>query len=743
MPPPSRESDSQSTGAHVSSSVPHKHNEAPPAVAISATFTAEALEPTLGFWLRKLHLDFQIRFAPYNQVFQQLLDPAGLFAGNRNGLNVVLVRFEDWARFRDSTSIGELDEEVRHLESALRSAAGRAGSPMLVCLCPASPEFLSDASRAAFAARSEEALRSALRDLSPVHLVTAGEIQQLYPVPTYYDPHADELGHVPYTPEFFAALGTVIARKLHAHRTSRYKVIALDCDETLWRGVCGEDGPQGVGLDAGHLALQEFMLAQRESGMLLCLCSKNNAEDVDAAFQAHPEMPLWLEHFAASRENWEPKSANLRSLAEELGLGIESFILVDNSATECAEVQASCPEVLALTLPANADEFGAFLDHVWAFDRWSTTAEDRSRAALYRQEAARARAEQQSTNLSEFLASLKLQVRIAPMTADQLSRVAQLTHRTNQMNFTSVRRTESEIQTLLKSERFECLAVDVSDRFGSYGLSGVILFRAGRNALALDSFLLSCRALGRGVEHRMLARLGEIAKERGLAEVEIPFVPSARNRPAEALLCTAGAAFEQRTSTGSTFHFPAEFLAAIEYRASHHSAPARDDRRAKAPSAVISNPVDYAHIARELRDPGRILNAVRARAYPRQTLAPSDVPHTDLEKQLAKMWATLLGLAAVGIHENFFDLGGHSLIAVQLLSLVRQTFDIDLSLKVVYSGEFTVAELAKAIELREIEGAGAAQYAGILKELEALSDEEVRALLAAEQNGTSRGKPQT
>ena len=158
---------------------------------------------------------------------------------------------------------------------------------------------------------------------------------------------------------------------------------------------------------------------------------------------------------------------------------------------------------------------------------------------------------------------------------------------------------------------------------------------------------------------------------------------------------------------------------------------------------MISNPVDYAHIARELRVPGRILNAVRARAYPRQTLAPSDVPHTDLEKQLAKMWATLLGLAAVGIHENFFDLGGHSLLAVQLLSLVRQTFDIDLSLKVVYSGEFTVAELAKAIELREIEGAGAAQYAGILKELEALSDEEVRALLAAEQNGTSGGKPQT
>jgi len=460
-------------------------------------------------------------------------------------------------------------------------------------------------------------------------------------------------------------------------------------------------------------------------------------------FAAHPEMPLRPEHFAASRVNWEPKSANLRALAEELGLGIESFILVDNSATECAEVQANCPEVLTLALPRDAGEFAAFLDHLWAFDCWSTTAEDRSRAALYAQDAQRSRAERQSTNLTEFLASLNLQVRIVPMTADQLPRVAQLTQRTNQMNFTSVRRTESEIQTLLQSESYECLTVDVSDRFGGYGLSGVILFRAGRKALVVDSLLLSCRALGRGVEHRMLAGLGEIAKERGLAEVEIPFVPSARNRPAEALLSAAGASFEQRTPTGSTFHFPAEFLAAIEYRASYHGAPLRDDRRTKALSAVTSSPVDYARIARDLRDPGRILDSVRARTHRRPAPAPADMPRTELETQLVKMWATLLGLSAVGIHENFFDLGGHSLLAVQLLSLVRQTFNIDLSLKVVYSGEFTVAELAKAIELRQIEGAGAARYAGILKELESLSDEEVRALLAAEQNGTSDGKPQT
>ena len=367
--PPSRESDPRPAGARPSSFEEPAH---PPTLAISATFTSEALEPTLAFWLGELELDFQVRFAPYNQVFQQLLDPSSLLAGNRNGMNIVLVRFEDWARFQNAVSIAELEGEVRNLESALRSAASTAQSPVLVCLCPASRDFLADTDRARFVERSEESLRMALRDLSTVRLMTAGEIARLYPVPEYDDPHADELGHVPYTPEFFAVLGTLIARKLHAARTNRYKVIALDCDETLWSGVCGEDGPQGVRLEAGYLALQQFMLAQREAGMLLCLSSKNNPEDVYETFRVHTEMPLRLKHFAATRLNWEPKSTNLRSLADELGLAIDSFILVDDSATECAEVQARCPEVLTLPLHAGAGEFAEFLKHVWAFDRWSS-----------------------------------------------------------------------------------------------------------------------------------------------------------------------------------------------------------------------------------------------------------------------------------------------------------------------------------------------------------------------------------
>ena len=287
----------------------------------------------------------------------------------------------------------------------------------------------------------------------------------------------------------------------------------------------------------------------------------------------------------------------------------------------------------------------------------------------------------------------------------QLARVAQLTQRTNQMNASCVRRTEAEIQALLASGEAECLTVHVKDRFGSYGLTGVVIFRCAGGALVADTFLLSCRVLGRRVEHRMVVRLREIAMERGLARVEIPFVAGQRNRPA------------------------ALFLESLGDRATPLPYVPSRDREGAIPKATS---IDYVKIATELRVPQQILERIRA-ASRRPAPALSSPPRTPLERELAELWAGLLNVWAVGIHDNFFELGGHSLLAVQLLSRVRHIYGIELSLEVVYSGEFTVAELAKAVELKEIEQAGG-DYRELLKELETLSDEEVRALLAEERD---------
>jgi FkbH-like protein len=683
------------------------------AIAISATFTAEALQPGLAFWAAQLGLPHEIRFAGYGQLFQQLLDPAGLFARNRGGFNIALVRFEDWPE-------DGVEDSVARLSDAVRSAAASFPSPLIVVVCPPTP-----ACQPRFAAL-EGMLAAGIADLPGVHVIPAAEVHCRYPVAQVHDPLGAELGHLPYTPVFFAALATAVARRIHAIATPPRKVIVLDCDDTLWKGICGEDGPLGVEIDAPRRALQEFMAERRRAGYLLALCSKNNEQDVLDVFRAHPEMPLAIGDFVARRINWDDKSANLASLSEELDLGLDSFILVDDNPKECTELQAALPEVLALALPADASEIPALLHHVWAFDRARITEEDRRRPELYAQRAERVRAQQSARSLEEFLASLDLRVALAPMEPADLPRVAQLTVRTSQMNATCQRRSEAELRALSAAEGCECLTVSVRDRFGDYGLTGVLIFRAALDQLSVDTFLLSCRALGRGVEHRMVARLGELARERGLAHVEIPFAAGPRNQPAWMFLKSLAS-----PDAHGRFRLAAEAAAGLRYR------PGEGRAAAALPPATerVLPPatVDYGKIATHLRRPEAVLAAIGGAARPSAGQRRIDLPNSPMEAELLRIWAELLRIGTVGIHENFFELGGHSLLAVQLLSRVHQELGVELSLEVVYSGDFTVAELAKAVELKELEQSGGA-YQELLRELQDLTDDEVRALLAEEQD---------
>jgi FkbH-like protein len=399
--------------------------------------------------------------------------------------------------------------------------------------------------------------------ISGVYLVASAELSRLYPVAKYHDQHADRLGHIPYTRAFFTALGTMIARRIYALRHPPRKVIVLDCDQTLWQGVCGEDGAHGITLDPPRQHLQAFLVAQHEAGMLLCLCSKNNPADVFEVFERRPEMPLRREHIAAWRINWRPKSENIKELAHELGLGLDSFIFIDDNPVECAEVQANCPEVLILTLPAEPAKIPRFLDHVWAFDHLKVTAADRARTAAYRRHADRERLRETSLTFEDFLAGLELEVEISAMLPEQVARVAQLTQRTNQLNVYPARRGESEIRHLVQSGALECWVVSARDRFGDYGLVGAMLFKTGSEAIEVETFLLSCRALGRRIERRMLAQLERLAQARGLAYVVVPYLPPPKNKPALDFLTSAGAAVREPSDGGWVFRFPVESPATV------------------------------------------------------------------------------------------------------------------------------------------------------------------------------------
>ena len=534
-------------------------------LAVAATFTAEPLEESLQFWLAELRLPFVVRFAGYNQVFQQLLDPHSLLASNRSGVNVLLVQLEDWLAEDAAGDRTAIERNVSDLINALKGAAGRSATPYLLVLCPSSPEMISEGGRAALLKEQENRLATELAAVAGIHVITSAHLAALYPVEHYYDHQADDFGHIPYTPACFAALGTLIIRYVHALSRTPYKVIVLDCDNTLWTGVCGEDGADGIRLEPERLALQEFMRGQKDSGMLLCLASKNSEADVAEVFARRSEMPLRWEYFTGHRINWKPKSQNILELAAELKLGLDSFIFLDDNPTECAEVRANCPGVQVLQLPTEAKHIDPFLRHCWAFDHLTVTAEDRRRTALYQEARQRTELQKSSLTFADFIRGLDLQIVVRAAQAGEISRIAQLTERTNQFNFTTLRRSEAEIRTISALPDHSLFAVHVSDRFGDYGLVGVIICRAEGNDLHLDTFLLSCRVLGRGVEHRMLARVGEVARERGCGQIRARFIPTRKNQPAYQFLEQVGTAFKQSEKDDSAFLFPTAAASAIAF----------------------------------------------------------------------------------------------------------------------------------------------------------------------------------
>ena len=200
-----------------------------------------------------------------------------------------------------------------------------------------------------------------------VHVIASSDVLDLYPVEEYEDEYAQRLGNVPYTTDFFSAVGTMVARRMWGVAENRYQVIALDCDNTLWNGRCAT-GEQ-VEVDENRRALQNSLLTQRDAGMLLCLCSGTREDDTWTAFRRNPTMPLQRDDVIAAALGDRAISESLHNLANELGLGLDSFIFLSGDEQACSEVEASCPEVLTLRVPLDPDEIPSWLKHVWAFDR--------------------------------------------------------------------------------------------------------------------------------------------------------------------------------------------------------------------------------------------------------------------------------------------------------------------------------------------------------------------------------------
>ena len=672
------------------------------------------------------HVEHLLREKGYRcaRTQEKLLDQVGLinlYACRISASEAAHASPETKGRDRFQLAQHNLMRSVDEFGGALRSLMSAIKVPLVLCVSPRSPKAEIDAELKATLDAAEHALMSDARQVPNVYVIGSETWSQRYPVKDYYDSLSHQLGHIPYTPEGYAAIGTALVRTFHNLRRNPYKVVVLDCDNTLWKGVCGEDGPMGVEISEPYRALQEFMIGQMNAGMVLCLCSKNNEKDALDVFEQRTDMPLKRHHLVSWRINWKSKSENIRALAKELNLGLDSFIFIDDNPVECAEVKINYPEVLTLNLPTNPEAIGPFLHHVWAFDHLTLTQEDQRRTKMYQESAARERYHEQSFSLTDFIKGLALQIDIEEPKTNQLDRVSQLTSRTNQFNFTTIRRSRIEIENLLRRGDTQCLAIHVKDRFGEYGLVGVLIYELRDDRFWVDTFLLSCRVLGRGVEHEIVARLGESAFKAGKTLVEFAFQRTTKNSPA--LEFISGISTGRATQTAASWIFPAEVLKNLQYEPDHSSASVAYDEQDTTdtresgitPARAFSSEDQSGRLQRigeHLHDIERLARAIKESRLAKQhdTSQSDGMPAGGLENTLAQIWSRVLGRPGIGLNDNFFDLGGTSLRAVQVIAAIKKELNCTLSIVNLFESP-TVAMLAVKLGTSSGQALGAATSA--------------------------------
>jgi FkbH-like protein len=503
-------------------------------MVLCGSFVLEPMEEVIGYWSTEVELGIALSFAPYNQVFQQLLDKDSLLNQN-TGINALFIRLDDWVRVQKDLPIQQqiklFNQTHSEFASALEQFRQHSKVPCLISIVPLLDPAAFSPEVVAYIDQLNNELQSLVEKKPGFHLIDLELVAGLYSIEDVYDARSDEYGHMPFTQEFYAALGTYLARKVNAFKGPAYKVLALDCDNTLWKGICGELGATGVIIDENFQQLQDFFIKKYQEGFLLVLASKNNEADVWDVFDRHPGMKLKREHIAAHRINWEPKSGNIASIARELNLGVGSFIFLDDSEFEIGEVSAQLPDVLAIALPADDTDYESFLQHIWAFDYFHVTEEDTRRNELYKVEKERRDEADNFSSVTEFLNSLNIQVNILPLSESNLERAVQLTLRTNQFNLNGIRKTAEEIARRLQDENALNWVIEVRDRFGEYGIVGLVLANRVDRTLAVETFLLSCRVLGRNVEDQVLASLLAHCDKEQLESVTANYIATTKNKP--------------------------------------------------------------------------------------------------------------------------------------------------------------------------------------------------------------------
>jgi FkbH-like protein len=479
--------------------------------------------------------------AEYDQVMQEALDPASTMNSCKPDAVLLALDFHGLP-FSIGAPGGGGSSAARDYVASIRDGLARgAGAPIIfqTVVCPPAPIFGSlDARQAGTLRRQVLDFNEGLRQLAADHgdyMLDVASLAETVGSQNWQDPVQWNLYKLPFAQAMLPIYAEHVARLLGAIRGNSRKCLVLDLDNTVWGGVIGDDGMNGIVIGQGdpigeaHLEVQKTALALHERGIILAICSKNTDEIARQPFRDHPEMLLKEEHIAVFQANWSDKASNLEAIARSLNIGLDSLVFLDDNAVERKQVRDALPMVAVPELPSDPSLYARALLNAGYFEAVSFSVEDSKRAEFYQADARRVELASKARNLDDFLVSLGMQLELGPFNSMSIERVTQLINKTNQFNLTTRRYTQSEVETMMEARDTLTLQIRLIDRFGDNGIIGIVIVRQNGDECEVDSWLMSCRVLGRRVEEAVMANLVQHATSRGIRSLIGRYIPTAKN----------------------------------------------------------------------------------------------------------------------------------------------------------------------------------------------------------------------
>jgi FkbH-like protein len=542
-------------------------------LAVLASSTVDHLLPAIRIAGLRRRLLIDTHSGAYGQYRQDLLDPtASLHQFAPQAALFSLTAREAIAAVPLTATMTEVDETIARLIGELRSLWQRAREIFNAAIIQqtfinvteplfGSYDRLVPGAPARVVARLNDRLCEAAAQDGAL-LLDIARASEHDGIDAWFDAGRWLQGKLEVAPQAAPLYGDFVARILAAQRGLSKKCLVLDLDNTLWGGVIGDDGIDGIVLGEGsavgeaHLALQRYAKQLKERGVILAVCSKNNPEVAEAAFREHPEMLLHRSDIAVFLANWHDKMENLKAVASRLNIGIDSLVFVDDEPVERARIRQSLPMIAVPELPEDAAQFVRCLADAGYFEAVAFTSEDQHRAGQYAANAEREVLLGSAQSMDEFLRGLKMSVAFGPFTVVDHARVVQLINKTNQFNTTTRRYTSEEITYFANLPNALTLQFRLSDRFGDNGLVSAMILRSTpdhEDVLEIDSWVMSCRVFGRQLEFEAMNIAVEAARQRGARAFIADYIASSKNEVISALYPSLGfAAVNETAPTNGT-----------------------------------------------------------------------------------------------------------------------------------------------------------------------------------------------